>query len=183
MYVADSVFKLLQFQWWGGWFITVIKWHELNYPRQQKLWQQYFHYRQTLGRVLPLYWVIWMCHRFDPLFWHSGDWTRSFWGTFSHPLTPKRSFGSVKTTNPYRIRSFWPQILFFPRSFGVQFSAASGTHPSFFGPSTPTGRQTSNISPMKSPNLNVSGFVLKLYLPTPLKPVIKLRMISNFIAY
>ena len=59
-----------------------------------------------------------------------------FLGTFSHPLTPKRSFGSVKTTNPYRIRSFWPQIPFFPRSFGVQFSVASGTPPSVFGPST-----------------------------------------------
>ena len=72
-----------------------------------------------------------------PFFWHSGDWTRSFWGTFSHPLTPKRSFGGAKTTNPYRIRSFWPQIPFFPRSFGVQFSVASGTPPSVFGPSTP----------------------------------------------
>ena len=89
------------------------------------------------GRVLPLCWVIWMCRRFDPLFWHSGDWTRSFGGTFSHPLTPKRSFGGTKTTNPYRIRSFWPQIPIFPRSFGVQFSAASGTPPSVFGPSTP----------------------------------------------
>ena len=62
------------------------------------------------GRVLPLCWVIWMCRRFDPLFWHFGDWTRSFWGTFCHPLTSKRSFGGTKTTNLYRIRSFWPQI-------------------------------------------------------------------------
>ena len=45
------------------------------------------------GRVLPLCWVIWMCRRFDPLFWHSEDWTRSFWGIFSHPPTPKRSLG------------------------------------------------------------------------------------------
>ena len=48
------------------------------------------------GRVLPLCWVIWMCRHFDPLFWHSEDWTRSFWGIFSHPPTPKRSFGVLK---------------------------------------------------------------------------------------
>ena len=90
------------------------------------------------GRVLPLCWVIWMCCHFDLLFWHSGDWTRSFGGTFSHPLTPKRSFGSTKTTNPYRIQSFWPQIPFFLQSFWVQFSVVSSTPPSVFGPSTPT---------------------------------------------
>ena len=39
--------------------------------------------------------------------------------------------------DPYRIRSFWPQIPFFPRSLWVQFSVASGTPPSVFGPSTP----------------------------------------------
>ena len=37
-----------------------------------------------------------MCRRFDPLFRHSGDWTLSFRGTFSHPPTPKRSFGVLK---------------------------------------------------------------------------------------
>ena len=29
---------------------------------------------------------------FWPLFWPSEEWTRSFWGTFSHPPVPKRSF-------------------------------------------------------------------------------------------
>ena len=33
---------------------------------------------------------------FWPPFWHSGDWTRSFWGTFSHPPTPKLSFGVLE---------------------------------------------------------------------------------------
>ena len=53
---------------------------------------------------------------FDPLFWHSGDWTRSFGGTFSHPPTPKLSFGGIRTTNSYKIQSFWSQIPFFPFS-------------------------------------------------------------------
>ena len=42
---------------------------------------------------------------FWPLF-QSRDWTRSFWGTFPHPPTPKTIFWGTKTTNPYRIRSF-----------------------------------------------------------------------------
>ena len=91
------------------------------------------------GRVLPLCWVIWMCRRFDPLFWHSEDWNRSFGGIFFSSTNTKTIFWGIKTTNSYRIRSFRPQISFFPRSFWVQFSAASGTPPSVFGPSTPPG--------------------------------------------
>ena len=33
-----------------------------------------------------------MCRGFDPLFSLWQDRARSFWGTFSHPPTPKRSF-------------------------------------------------------------------------------------------
>ena len=33
---------------------------------------------------------------FWPPFWHSGDWTWSFWGTFSHPPMPKQSFRILK---------------------------------------------------------------------------------------
>ena len=37
----------------------------------------------TTGRVLPICWVIHMCHRFDPFFFlPSEDWTRSFWVLF-----------------------------------------------------------------------------------------------------
>ena len=89
------------------------------------------------GRVLPLCWVIWMCRHFDPLFWHSEDWTRSFGGIFSHPPTPKRSFGVLKLPILTEFDLFRPQISSFPRSFWVQVSAASGTPPSVFGPSTP----------------------------------------------
>ena len=45
------------------------------------------------GGVLPMWWVIHMCRGFDPLFSLWQDRARSFWGIFSHPPTPKRSFG------------------------------------------------------------------------------------------
>ena len=91
------------------------------------------------GGVLPMWWVIHMCRGFDPLFSLWQDRARSFWGIFFSSTNTKTIFWGIKTTNSYRIRSFRPQISFFPRSFGVQFSAASGTPPSFFGPSTPPG--------------------------------------------
>ena len=62
-----------------------------------------------------------------------------FLGYFFSSTNTKTIFWGIKTTNSYRIRSFRPQISFFPRSFWVQFSAASGTPPSVFGPSTPPG--------------------------------------------
>ena len=60
-----------------------------------------------------------------------------FLGYFLSSTNTKTIFCGIKTTNSHRIRSFSPQILFFPRSFWVQFPAASGTPPSVFGPSTP----------------------------------------------
>ena len=62
-----------------------------------------------------------------------------FWGYFFSSTNTKMIFWGIKTTNSYRFRSFRPQISFFPRSFWVQVSAASGTPPSVFGPSTPPG--------------------------------------------
>ena len=55
-------------------------------------------------------------------------------GVFFSSTNTKTIFWGIKTTNSYRIRSFRPQISFFPRSFWVQVSAASGTPPSVFGP-------------------------------------------------
>ena len=82
-----------------------------------------------------------------PLFWPP---FLTFWGLnsiflgyFFSSTNTKTIFRGIKTTNSHIIRSFWPQILFFPRSFWVQFSAASDTPPSVFGPSTPqAGIQT-----------------------------------------
>ena len=55
-----------------------------------------------------------------------------FLGYFFSSTNSKAIFWGTKTTNFYKNRSFWPQIQFFPRSFWVQFSAASGTPPSIF---------------------------------------------------
>ena len=96
--------------------------------------------RMPPGGVLPMWWVIHMCRGFDPLFSLWQDRARSFWGTFSHPPTAKLSFGVQKLPIFTKIDLFGPKLFFFPRSFWVQFSAASGTPPSVFRPSTPPGR-------------------------------------------
>ena len=72
-------------------------------------------------------------------FFHFGRIEHDLFGYFFSSTNTKTIFCGIKTTNSYRIRSFRPQISFFPRSFWFQFSAASGTPPSFFGPSTPPG--------------------------------------------
>ena len=79
--------------------------------------------------------------RFWPPFFTLAGSSTIFLGYFFSSTNTKTIFWGIKTTNSYRIRSFRPQISFFPRSFWVQFSAASGTPPSFFGPSTPPGGQ------------------------------------------
>ena len=75
--------------------------------------------------------------RFWPPFFTLAGSSTIFLGYFFSSTNTKTIFCGIITTNSYRIRSFRPQISFFPRSFWVQFSAASGTPPSFFGPSTP----------------------------------------------
>ena len=70
-------------------------------------------------------------------FFHFGRIEHDLFGVFFSPTNSKAIFWGTKTTNFYKNRSFWPQIQFFPRSFWVQFSAASGTPPSVFRPSTP----------------------------------------------
>ena len=81
--------------------------------------------------------------RFWPPFFTLAGLSTIFLGYFFSSTNTKTIFWGIKTTNFYRIRSFRPQISFFPRSFWVQFSAASGTPPSFFGPSTPPGSEHS----------------------------------------
>ena len=72
--------------------------------------------------------------RFWPPFFTLAGSSTIFLGYFFSSTNTKTIFCGIKTTNSYRIRSFRPQVSFFPRSFWVQFSAASGTPPSFFGP-------------------------------------------------
>ena len=75
-------------------------------------------------------------------FFHFGRIEHDLLGVFFSSTNSKAIFWGTKTTNFYKNRSFWPQIQFFPRSFWVQFSAASGTPPSVFRPSTPPPRGT-----------------------------------------
>ena len=72
-------------------------------------------------------------------FFHFGRIEHDLFGVFFSSTNSKAIFWGTKTTNFYKNRSFWPQIQIFPRSFWVQFSAASGTPPSVFRPSTPRG--------------------------------------------
>ena len=66
---------------------------------------------------------------------------RIFFGYLFSFTNTTTIFCGTETTNPYRIRSFWPQIPFLPRSFVVQFSVASSTPPSIFRLiETPAGR-------------------------------------------
>ena len=75
--------------------------------------------------------------RFWPPFFTLAGSSTIFLGYFFSSTNSKAIFWGTKTTNFYKNRSFWPQIQFFPRSFWVQFSVASGTPPSVFRPSTP----------------------------------------------
>ena len=100
----------------------------------------------TPGGVLPMWWVIHMCRGFDPLFSLWQDRARSFWGIFLIHQQQSYLLGYKNYQFFYKNRSFWPQIQFFPRSFWVQFSAASGTPPSVFRPSTPPGMCTTTWS-------------------------------------
>ena len=107
-----------------------------------------------------MWWVIHMCRGFDPLFSLWQDRARSFWGTFSHPPTAKLSFGVQKLPIFTKIDLFGRQIQFFPRSFWVQFSAASGTPPSVFRPSTPPGPNLVPCAPcLQGPNITVLATV------------------------
>ena len=77
-----------------------------------------------------------MCRRFDPLFWHSEDWTRSFWGTFSHPPTAKLSFGVQKLPIFTKIDLFGPKLNFFLDLFGSNFQRPAA-HPHQFSGRVP----------------------------------------------
>ena len=88
------------------------------------------------GRVLPLCWVIWMCRRFDPLFWHSEDSNRSFGGIFSHPPTPKQSFGVLKLPILTEFDLLGPKFHFSLDLFGSNFQRPAA-HPHQFSDRVP----------------------------------------------
>ena len=74
-----------------------------------------------------------MCAAVLTPFFHFGRIEHDLFGVFFSSTNSKAIFWGTKTTNFYKNRSFWPQIQFFPRSFWVQFSVASGTPHQFSG--------------------------------------------------
>ena len=76
-----------------------------------------------------------------------------FWGYFFWSTNTETIFWGTK---PSRIRFFWPQIPFLPRSFRVQFSAARALPHHVFRPSTPhpPGLQLAGITRLWLVSLN-----------------------------
>ena len=88
------------------------------------------------GGVLPMWWVIHMCRGFDPLFSLWQDRARSFWGIFSHPPTPKRSFGILKLPILKEFDLLGPKFNFSLDLFGSNFQGPAA-HPHQFSDRVP----------------------------------------------
>ena len=88
------------------------------------------------GGVLPMWWVIHMCRGFDPLFSLWQDRARSFGGIFSHPPTPKRSFGVLKLPILTEFDLLGPKFHFSLDLFGSNFQQPAA-HPHHFSDRVP----------------------------------------------
>ena len=86
--------------------------------------------------VLPMWWVIHMCRGFDPLFSLWQDRARSFWGIFSHPPTPKRSFVVLKLPILTEFDLLGPKFHFSLDLFGSNFQRPAA-HPHHFSDRVP----------------------------------------------
>ena len=98
------------------------------------------------GGVLPMWWVIHMCRGFDPLFSLWQDRARSFWGIFSHPPTPKRSFGVLKLPILKEFDLLGPKFHFSLDLFGSNFHRPAA-HPHQFSDRVPPPGRKPRISP------------------------------------
>ena len=83
-----------------------------------------------------MWWVIHMCRGFDPLFSLWQDRARSFWGIFSHPPTPKRSFGVLKLPILTEFDLLGPKFHFSLDLFGSNFQRPAA-HPHHFSDRVP----------------------------------------------
>ena len=83
-----------------------------------------------------MWWVIHMCRGFDPLFSLWQDRARSFWGIFSHPPTPKRSFGVLKLPFFTEFDLLGPKFHFSLDLFGSNFQRPAA-HPHHFSDRVP----------------------------------------------
>ena len=77
-----------------------------------------------------------MCRGFDPLFSLWQDRARSFWGIFSHPPTPKRSFGVLKLPILKEFDLLGPKFHFSLDLFGSNFQRPAA-HPHQFSDRVP----------------------------------------------
>ena len=77
-----------------------------------------------------------MCRGFDPLFSLWQDRARSFWGIFSHPPTPKRSFGVLKLPILTEFDLLGPKFHFSLDLFGSNFQRPAA-HPHHFSDRVP----------------------------------------------
>ena len=91
---------------------------------------------QSPGGLLPMWWVIHMCRGFDPLFSLWQDRARSFWGIFSHPPTPKRSFVVLKLPILTEFDLLGPKFNFSLDLFGSNFQRPAA-HPHHFSDRVP----------------------------------------------
>ena len=100
------------------------------------------------GGVLPMWWVIHMCRGFDPLFSLWQDWARCFWGIFSHPPTPKRSFVVLKLPILTEFDLLGPKFHFSLDLFGSNFQRPAA-HPHHFSDRVPPpGGQARHDKPL-----------------------------------
>ena len=86
-----------------------------------------------------MWWVIHMCRGFDPLFSLWQDRARSFWGIFSHPPTPKRSFVVLKLPILTEFDLLGPKFNFSLDLFGSNFQRPAA-HPHHFSDRVPPPR-------------------------------------------
>ena len=113
------------------------------------------------GGVLPMWWVIHMCRGFDPLFSLWQDRARSFWGIFSHPPTPKRSFGVLKLPILTEFDLFGPKFNFFLDLFGSNFQRPAAHPHQFSGRVPPPGLTHLVLGPYMPCTAQLSGPLIK----------------------
>ena len=86
-----------------------------------------------------------MCRAFDPLFSLWQDRARSFWGIFSHPPTPKRSFGVLKLPILTEFDLLGPKFHFSLDLFGSNFQRPAA-HPHHFSDRVPPPGHSYNLA-------------------------------------
>ena len=89
-----------------------------------------------------------MCRGFDPLFSLWQDRARSFWGIFSHPPTPKRSFVVLKLPILTEFDFLGPKFNFSLDLFGSNFQRPAA-HPHHF---------SYRVPPRISPHVSISEY-------------------------